>query len=193
MTNEQEDDRIHDIVALLKQYPNGYALDDYKSTLGISNYDIQPLTRRLFDEGLISKSVASFITPTSRGLTVGRSEGGYRADLRKRRRKELVQEIKDWLGVSGSILGGVAGMAGLGFSFYSLWLNNRDTDKSDRVYEQLNARVNTLTQEDTALRVQLATLQQALAHKVDRATATQTSPTITSTKPARAPTPTPTK
>jgi hypothetical protein len=155
MTNEQEDDIIHGLVDLMQHHAVGYGLEDSSTQhLKFDRNDIEVLIRRLQGEQLILKRQGNYITPSPLGIRTARSNGGYRASQKKTNRDALLKKIQEWLSASGSIIGGAAGVAGLALSLCTIYLNNRDTEKSDHTYEQLSTHLASLEKEVSRLRAQ---------------------------------------
>jgi hypothetical protein len=170
MTEVEETTYIHGLLPRLKDQPGSILLAEDLVQAGFPSSDVRIIIERLEDEGLAKRTFSTSMQLTTLGLQVARAPHGYLQHLRRLRRQATVKEMRDWLGAYGSLIGGIAGVAGSIIAGLT-WLDSRKTaSEQDRMQLQLRQMEQ----------VQLTT--EGRLSRLDQVAPTS-SPASTSTKP----------
>jgi hypothetical protein len=137
MSEAEEIAYIHGLLPRLKDQPGSILLAEDLVQAGFPSSDVRIIIERLEDAGIAKRTFSTSMQLSTLGLQIARAPGGYQEHLRQLRRQATVKEIRDWLGAYGSLIGGIAGVAGSIIAGLA-WLDSRKTaSEQDRMQLQL--------------------------------------------------------
>lgn len=141
LTEAQETTYIHELLPRLRDQPPGaIVLTEDLVNAGFPKAATTIVMERLETDGLAKRGYGMTVSLTTLGMQIARDSGGYQAHLRKLRRQATVKNIREALGAYGSIIGGVAGAAGV----FIACLSWNDARHATSELDSLRTRFNDL-------------------------------------------------
>lgn len=139
LTEAQEIAYIHGLLPRLRDQPPGaIVLTEDLVAAGFPRAATSIVLERLETEGLVKRGPATTLSLTTLGMQVARDPRGYKKHLRQQRWQADVKNIREALGAYGSIIGGVAGAAGVFIACLSLNDARHATSEMDGLRTRIN-------------------------------------------------------